>query len=183
MPLITRRRLLPVCLALGVGLFAGDGVSGAQEKKDARDLAQLTGLQPGEIVAMFDAYVLVQAQGMLNLDDAQYGRFITRLKALQEARRRNQQRRQRIVAELTRLARPDSKADDPAIADQLRMLREHDERTAIEVKKAYDGVDEVLSVRQQARFRVFEEQMERRKFEFLTRARQANRPKQQRPPL
>lgn len=183
MPLMSRSRLLPAWLALAVALFAGAGVSSAQENKEARELAQLGGLQPHEIITMFDAYVLVQAQSMLNLDDAHYAQFITRLKSLQEARRRNQQRRQRIVGELTRLARPDSKADDPAIAEQLRMLREHDDRTGIEVKKAYDGVDEVLSVRQQARFRVFEEQMERRKFEFLTRARQANRPKQQRPPL
>jgi hypothetical protein len=33
----------------------------------------------------------------------------------------------------------------------------------------------VLDLRQQIRFRVFEEQMERRKIELLVRARQANR--------
>ncbi len=41
------------------------------------------------------------------------------------------------------------------------------------------AVDDVLTVRQQAQFRVFEEQMERRKLELLMRARQANRPKNQ----
>ena len=41
--------------------------------------------------------------------------------------------------------------------------------------KAYDGIDQVLDVGQQAKFRVFEELMERRKLELVTRARQANR--------
>ena len=37
----------------------------------------------------------------------------------------------------------------------------------------------MLDVRQQAKFRVFEENMERRKLELVTRARQANRKQQQ----
>ena len=43
------------------------------------------------------------------------------------------------------------------------------------MRKAYNALDEVLDVRQQARFRVFEEQIERRKIELLMRARQQNR--------
>ena len=43
------------------------------------------------------------------------------------------------------------------------------------IRKAQGAVDQVLDVRQQARFRVFEENMERRKLELLARARQANR--------
>ena len=50
-----------------------------------------------------------------------------------------------------------------------------DARTAAEVKKSYEGIDQVLDLRQQVRFRVFEEQMERRKIELVTRARQNNR--------
>ncbi len=40
------------------------------------------------------------------------------------------------------------------------------------MRDALTGVDEVLDVRQQLRFRLFEEQMERRKVELLMRARQ-----------
>jgi len=47
------------------------------------------------------------------------------------------------------------------------------------VKKAYEAIDQILNLRQQAKFRVFEELMERRKLELVTRARQANRPKLQ----
>ncbi len=47
------------------------------------------------------------------------------------------------------------------------------------MKKAYEGIDELLDLKQRAGFRVFEELMERRKLELITRARQANRPRQQ----
>ena len=58
-------------------------------------------------------------------------------------------------------------------------IQDIDTRAIADVKRAYDAIDQALDVRQQARFRVFEEQMERRKLELITRARQANRPKQQ----
>ena len=38
-------------------------------------------------------------------------------------------------------------------------------------RQAMEGLNQVLDLRQQARFRVFEEQMERRKVELLMRAR------------
>ncbi len=60
----------------------------------------------------------------------------------------------------------------------MQALRDGDARALAEIRKAYDAVDEVLDVRQQSMFRVFEEQMERRKLELVTRARQANRPNQ-----
>ena len=50
-----------------------------------------------------------------------------------------------------------------------------DARMASEVRDAMAGIDDVLDTRQRIRFRVFEEQMERRKFDLLMRARQANR--------
>ena len=45
----------------------------------------------------------------------------------------------------------------------------------MDVRDALAGIDQVLDVRQQVRFRLFEEQMERRKVDLLMRARQANR--------
>jgi hypothetical protein len=60
--------------------------------------------------------------------------------------------------------------------EQLRVLR-NESRTSAEVRKAYDSIDQVLDVRQQANFRLFEEMMERRKIELVTRARQNYRPK------
>jgi hypothetical protein len=62
--------------------------------------------------------------------------------------------------------------DEPAVREKLKALRELDDRSAAELRKAYDSLDEVLDVRQQARFRIFEENLERRKMDLLLRARQ-----------
>jgi hypothetical protein len=113
----------------------------------------------------------------LQLTDAQYGPFVTRLRKLQETRRRNQQARNQILQELRQLAGAQATApfDEAAIKDRLRALREHDDRAAAELKRAYDGLDEVIDVPQQARFRIFEETIERRKLDLLMRARQGAR--------
>jgi hypothetical protein len=61
------------------------------------------------------------------------------------------------------------------LRDALKQLQEIDSRGEADARKAYEAIDQVLDLRQQAKFRVFEEQMERRKLELVTRARQANR--------
>ena len=64
---------------------------------------------------------------------------------------------------------------DAALRDGLKALQDLDARIVVDIRKAYEAIDQVLDLRQQARFRVFEEQMERRKIELVTRARQNNR--------
>jgi Spy/CpxP family protein refolding chaperone len=129
---------------------------------------------PLELQRMFDAYALVQAQEQLKITDEQYAQFLPRFKVLQDVRRRALQDRARVVQELRRLLM-DERADDMQIKDRLRTLGDIETRAENETRKAYDAIDQVLDVRQQAKFRIFEEQMERRKLELVTRARQANR--------
>lgn len=133
-------------------------------------------LSAGEVVNMLDAYTVLQAQEMLQLGETQYAQFITRLKALQETRRRNQQERIRIIRQLRELAGPQAtQLDENAVRANLKALREQDDRMAAEVRKAYDALDEVLDLRQQARFRLLEERIEARKIDLLMRARQGAR--------
>jgi hypothetical protein len=143
-------------------------------------------MTPGEIQRLFDAYLIMEAQQALNLTDAQYPQFLARLKTLQDTRRRNQQQRNQLMGELQRLTNPRVAAavrpDEAQIKERLSALQELESRAAAEMRKAYNGLDEVLDVRQQARFRVFEEQIELRKIELLMRARQQNRQNQQAPP-
>jgi hypothetical protein len=129
---------------------------------------------PGAALAdMLDTYAIVRAQTELTIADDKYGTFAARLKKLQNVRRRNQRQRQQLVRELFRMAGPKAPvpADETAIRQQLAALRDHDERAAVELRQAYDALDEVLDTRQQARFRMFEEQIERRKLDLLVRAR------------
>ena len=165
-------RLILVSVALfGVML---PGVSAAQPPARGGGL-ESANIAPAEIQRLFDAYALVQAQEELKLGDDQYPMFLARYKALQEVRRRAQAERTRIVRDLVRLTAPDVKSDEAPLRDGLKALQDLDARMAVEIKKAYEAIDQVLELRQQARFRVFEEQMERRKIELVTRARQNNR--------
>jgi len=131
------------------------------------------GVSAGEIQRLYDAYALVQAQDALQLTDEHYVRFVARLKTLQEIRRRHAVARNRILQDLRRLTNSQTPAGDEAeMRDRLKVLRDEDERGAAEIRKAYDAVDELLDVRQQAQFRLFEEQMDRKRLDLLMRARQ-----------
>ena len=141
-------------------------------------------MNPGEIQRLFDAYLVMEVQQALALTDQQYPQFLIRLKTLQDTRRRTTQERNQLMNQLQRLTNPrnQQQGTEAQVKERLTALQELETRTAAEMRKAYTALDEVLDVRQQARFRVFEENIERRKIELLIRARQQNRPNQQNPP-
>jgi hypothetical protein len=128
-------------------------------------------LDVAELQRLFDAYTMMQAQEALQLDDAQFEQFLPKLKALQDTRRRNEQARHQIIGELGRLTAPSVTVDEAAVRDRLRALQELESRSAADLRRAYDAIDQQLDVRRQARFRVFEQNMERRKLQLMLRAR------------
>ncbi|MGE3842257.1 MAG: hypothetical protein AB7I50_11775 [Vicinamibacterales bacterium] len=150
---------------------------------DARQADTDEGTSPGptEVVRLLDAYAVVQAQDMLQLDDQQYPRFVQRFRALQDARRRTAQARLRLLQDLQRQTRRDAREGDAVWRQGLADLKSLEDRGREEVARSLAALDEVLSLRQQVRFRLFEEQMERRKLELMARARQAVRPGARRP--
>ncbi len=169
------RSLVIICTFL-IALAAPSLVAAQPPAEGARPPRAARGaLAPAEVVAMLDAYAVVQAQDALQLNDSQYGTFVTRLKKLQEMRRKNQQARNQIIQELRRLAGPGSTPpyDENAVRAGLKALRDVDDRSPVDLRRAYDSIDEILDVPQQARFRIFEEQIERRKLDLLMRARQS----------
>ncbi len=185
------RRVVAIVIVAGLGVI-GAGVSPAAAQDPAAPPPQREGRQgprrmapggpagsvsPSDVQKLFDAYFLMQAQQALQISDAEYPQFLIRMRALLELRRKNQQERFRLVRELRNLT--DAKgqpATDAQIKDALTKLEAFDQQAAQDLRKAYDNVDQVLDVRQQARLRVFEEQMERRKLELLMRARGGRRP-------
>jgi hypothetical protein len=163
-----------VAVALGFvvasGSLAAQRAPGRGAVPPDRDAA----VTPGEILRMFDAYALLQAQEQLKIADDQYAMFLSRFKALQDARRRAMQERNRIIQELRMLVNA-QEPDESQMKERLKGLDEADARTAADVRRAAEALDQVLDVRQQAKFRVFEQNMEQRKLELVTRARLANR--------
>jgi len=123
---------------------------------------------------MFDSYALMQAQEQLKITDEQFPQFLSRFKVLQDTRRKALQDRTRLIQELRQLVNA-PQPDEAQMKEKLKALADVDARADEDIKKAQDAVDQVLDVRQQAKFRVFEENMERRKLELVTKARQANR--------
>lgn len=146
---------------------------GAQALPPQPDPSTITA---GQIQRLFEAYTALQAQDALQISDAQYGRFVTKLKALQEVRRRHQQARNQILNDLRKLTKPEmGSGDETAMTERLKALRDEDQRGTDALRNAYDGLDETLDVHQRARFRIFEENMEQRKLELLLKARQNTR--------
>ena len=137
-----------------------------------RAAQQAERLEIAELQRLFDAYTVMEAQDALQLDDEQFGRFLPKLKALQETRRRNEQARNQLMAELGRMTAPAAgTVDEAAVRERLRALQELEGRSAAELRSAYDTIDQQLDLRRQARFRVFEQNMERRKLQLMLRAR------------
>lgn len=161
-------------LALVTCVLACSSVAAAQTPATPPAAAQ--DLRPAEIQRLFDAYLVMEAQQALGLSDEQYAPFLTRLRALQETRRRHLASRGLALAELARLTAPRNVAvrppDEALLKERLASLQELDSRAAAETRKAYGELDALLDPRQQARFRVFEDQIERRKLELMLRARQ-----------
>lgn len=122
-----------------------------------------------EMQSMFDAYALVQAQRVLQLNDEQYQRFFMRMNTLQDLRRRHNQQRMRMLNDLRRLWR--DQAGEADLAGRLRAIDDLDLKFEGALRTARQAIDEALTVRQRAGFRFFEEDMERQKIDFLTRAR------------
>ncbi len=164
-------------LMLGAAL----GLASAAWAQPAAQPPRPGDLRPGEIQRLFDAYFVMEAQQALGLTDAQYAPFLTRLRALQNTRRTYLASRAVLLADLARLTGPRAGSpDEAALKTQMAALQELESRAAADTRRAYDDLDQLLDPRQQARFRVFEDQLERRKLELMLRARQNAR--QQRPP-
>jgi hypothetical protein len=190
-------RFLSVAVICCATAFAAPALSSAQPASDTGQPSPGPGqgqgqgippgtpetISPGEFNRMFEAYALLQAQNQLKLTDEQYADFIVRLRGLQNARRRHQQSRQRLIQDLRKLTNPqNANTDETAIRTTLDTLAREDATAQDEITKALAQVDEVLDLRQRARFRLLEEQLERWKLDLLSRVRRPGPNGKVRPP-
>ena len=125
---------------------------------------------------MFDAYALVQAQEQLKIERRAVRAVPDPLQGAAGGPAPDAAGPRRASSRTCAGSRTPRQPDEAQIRERLKALQELDTRSAADVKKAYEAIDQVLDLRQQAQFRVFEELMERRKLELVMRARQANRP-------
>ena len=115
---------------------------------------------------------VVQAQNALQLNDAQYGAVRHPAETAAGNAAAEQQARNRLLQELAEAWRPRTPAPTRTrSASSCKALRDHDEQSAAALQRDSEALDEVLDVRQQARFRLLEERLERQKLDLLMRAR------------
>jgi hypothetical protein len=175
-------------LVVACALLGGAAPARAQGRAQVRPNApaggpggtESPGVTPAEVQRMFEAVALVKAQEALRLSDDRYLPFLAKYKSLQDARRRTQQERGRLMRELNQLTKDDG-GDESQIKDRLKALQDLDARSEVEIHKAYDAIDSVLDARQQGRFRLFEQQMELQKLALVERAKLANRQQRRNP--
>ena len=157
------------CLAIPSGI---GWASGQQPPRPQQGEAAPDGLSAMELQRWLDAYVSMQAQEFLSLTDAQVPQFLGRLRALQTARRKHLQARNQLLLQLNRLVGPRATGlDEVRVRERLKSLDDLEVQAAVNQRLAYEALDQVLDLRQRARFRLFEDQMERRKLDLLARAR------------
>ncbi|HUL73029.1 MAG TPA: hypothetical protein VLT86_08000 [Vicinamibacterales bacterium] len=149
----------------------GAGRPDGPAPRPAVDMAKMQTVQD-----MLEGFEINQADRVLQLTDKQYGDFIQRLRSLQRLRRQHQNQRQRLVVELRRLSNQQPPVEDALLEAPTKRLDDFDKRAFQEIEAAYAQIDEVLNVRQRARFRLFEEQMEQRKLEILARVLKSGAP-------
>jgi hypothetical protein len=185
----TLRRAAPFVAAGLIAVLVAPSLAGAQPRRlrlaqtTAQKESQGTGqaasetVDPAELGRLFDAYTVMQAQEALGLDEARFGPFVTRLRALQEMRRRHLRERAAVMRDLRQLLQVPG--NETQLKERLDALVRLDTTTRAEQATAMAAIDELLDVRQRARFRLLEQQLELRKLELVNRARQrqrANRP-------
>ncbi len=132
---------------------------------------------PVYIQQMFDTMAIMEAERFLPLTPEQYPGFVQRLRRLQDARTQGHRRRGRVMNELRSLVGPQAPADvpDSAVEAKLKELAAADAEGYAGIHKAIDDLDVGLTARQRARFRMLEENVERRKIDFLTKVRGGGR--------
>lgn len=130
-----------------------------------------------EIEGMIDAYVLSKLQDALTLSDEEFGRMVVAQKKMQDARRAYRRARNEVIREMRQALRRDD-AGEAELSPLLSRLEELQQRFLEEERARYRDVDAILDIRQRARYRIFEAEVQRRLQQLIRESRRggAQRP-------
>jgi hypothetical protein len=129
-----------------------------------------------EVQDLLDTLVLKQAQQQLDLTDDQYVDFFKKMVQLQRLRQQHRNQRQRLIMELNRLTQPGADVDDVTLTARTKAIDDLESDMIQKERDAQTAVDQALTPRQRARFRVFEDNMEKQKLRMLAQALKAGKP-------
>jgi hypothetical protein len=130
-------------------------------------------LTPQQVYQILDAFVITEAQRVLQIGDPQFAEFFRRMQVLQMVQRRHTNQRQGLLGELRRMVGPNAPpSDEGVLMAKVRELDDLDTRFQNMERQAVMAIDMILQPHQRAHFRIFLEQVERQKVDLMMRARQ-----------
>jgi len=113
----------------------------------------------------------------------QWPQFLQHFQDLQSLRRQHRITRVRLIGELRQLSRPDALTDPAALIAKTKAVDDLEVTWIQEEARAMAAVDQVLTVLQRARLRVFEEDMELYKLELIAQVKGRGAPAPKAPPI
>ena len=134
----------------------------------------------GELEGMMDAYILSKLQDALGLSDEDYGRMVVAQKKLQDLRRDYRRTRMEVLRQIRQALGRDTAGEEELqpLLDELERVRSE---FASEEQARYHAIDEVLDVRQRARYRILETEIQRRLGQLMRQVRRPNEPERRQP--
>jgi len=180
-------RFAAVVLCLGAGpvwaqvppanrppLTGNQGRQGGRQGQAQPQAPAQADLSALSVQQMFYAMAVLEAERFLPLTPEQYPVFVQRLRRLQEARGQFNRQRLGFLNELRRMTQPNAapSVDDAAIESKIRDLDRFDAEGRQAIRRAFEELDGMLTPHQRARFRILEDNLEKKKLDFIARARQ-----------
>ncbi len=123
-----------------------------------------------EVEGMMDAYILSKLQDALELTDEQFGTMVVAQKKLQDTRRDYRQGRMTLLRRMRQTLRRDQ-------AREEELTRQLDELDNLEIefsqnqRARYAAIDDILEIRQRARYRILETEIQRRLTQLMRQVR------------
>lgn len=154
------RAILTLVIGLGLAIPA----TSAQEKRGGRSERR------DEAFRMVDAYIIANIQESLDLTDAQYEQVIPLVNKLQKARREYFGGRGHALRSLRRLLNSGT-ATEAEVVKALEAFKTLDSEGPATMRRHMEDLDAVLSPVQQAKYRVFEVEVEQRIRKLMRRGR------------
>jgi hypothetical protein len=162
---------LGIAMAMPAG--AGESADERARKAEARQAAM------DEVSKVIDSYLLTHVQDALALSDEKATKIVPLIVTYQAGRRNHFERRNRLVGEM-RKALESGGATEARIGEMMKEMRTLETDEAAKLRKALEAIDQELTVVQQAKFRLLEQDVHRRMGELRDKARRKQRAEEER---
>ena len=132
-----------------------------------------------EVEGMMEAYILSKLQDSLDLTDEQFGSMVVAQKKLSDTRREYRRDRMQVLRQMRQTLQRDQAGESELqpLLSELDTLRDE---FASNEKSRYAAIDDILDIRQRARYRVLEVELQRRLGEMMRQVRGGGNDRRQR---